>query len=556
MAFDPKKYGATPVEDSGFDPKKYGATQVDHLDPYSLLGQPTIKQTLSQKLQNFRNEAVAPYVARQQETNEASRLGEQTPVQTAFQTGGNIIGAGIAPVVAGVGKVVEKVAPVASKIPGAGIVSGIAKRIGGAYDFVVDKASDNPLVQEIAGDKKMAWERDLEAVNEYLQVIPVGKTGKITSTALKEINATKKVAEIAKAKSEIEKISGMVSQGKKGDIPAVVKTLSNVDTKGVKTYSDLTRKLDEKSSSLVSALDEKLAQDTQKIKLSDSTLSEKVPSKFGEVEVKHNFVQDALNQLDELYTKTNDPVNKRVVEIMRQKADADGLSVLELNGIARKYGSEFSGKAFGKTGEPLTSVNAQAFENTRSGLKDTARQFYGDESFKVIDEEISRVIKTKDLVKRVDESVNKLRQRVTERSLGAKAGRAVFNLIDTISGGSLGGLVRAAVIPRGAGLKVMNALDIEAILKQNLERIKELQKIIEDTPTENILLKKLQEFGAKVQNTPNKEGGFLGSTKQINPIVYKELTAKKDEILRNTRLSEAQKRKAIGAIDKELGLKD
>ena len=70
----------------------------------------------------------------------------------------------------------------------------------------------------------------------------------------------------------------------------------------------------------------------------------------------------------------------------------------------------------------------------------------------------------------MSEDVNKLRNKITERGFGEKVGRLVFQVADKFTGGGLKGFIQS-FIPRSAGLKLMNALDLEKALQKNLKDI-------------------------------------------------------------------------------------
>ena len=90
MAFDPKKYGATPVETSSFDASKYGATQVDHLDPYQVLSQPSLGQRALQGAGNIASYITQPFASI-----------AATPVQIAAKGLNKITGQNIDPYAGG-----------------------------------------------------------------------------------------------------------------------------------------------------------------------------------------------------------------------------------------------------------------------------------------------------------------------------------------------------------------------------------------------------------------------------------------------------------------------
>lgn len=302
----------------------------------------------------------------------------------------------------------------------------------------------------------------------------------------------RKATSLAKSKNiseEIKKLVGAISQGKIKDIPKAKKALSSIDTKGIKTFKDLTKSFDDKITEMAKNVDKFLGAKTEKIVLKNLAKTEKV----GDKSVSHNYVNDAINQLKELYKKTNDPVGVEKITQLKNKVSTEGITIKEINDIARKYGNEFSSKAFRKgTGEPLTSVNAQSFENTRRGIKSTARELFGDDAYKIVDKEMSNIIRAKDLVKKVSEKANDLSQRIEKRGLGEKLGRRAFNLIDTLSGRTMSGFLRAGFIPRGGGLKTLNALDLEKNLQKNLKQLKELEKVLSKGDKE--ILKKVEKI--------------------------------------------------------------
>jgi hypothetical protein len=259
-------------------------------------------------------------------------------------------------------------------------------------------------------------------------------------------------------------------------------------------------------------------------------------------------VDSALTQLENLYLKIEDPFNAEQIRQLKQKANTEGLTIREINKLARDYGNEFKQKAFSKNGEPLTSVTAQGVENTRSGLKDTARNLFGDDVFNRVDDELSSLINLRKTSDKMQKKVETLKNRIKERSLGEKLGRLIFKATDLLTLGTVGGFTRA-ILPRGQGLKVMNALDLEATLQKNLQQLdnvlkiqdkgkleNELRKIINQSqalpvnqlktasaantaknvviPTQsNTLPKKssgvINTITEKIKNTPNKQGGFI-----------------------------------------------
>ena len=303
------------------------------------------------------------------------------------------------------------------------------------------------------------------------------KTSALIGAAIPAVGTGLKVAKkLIRPAKDINGVVGEILQGSADDIVKGKKAFSKLDVSGVKNYNQLAQKADERIGMLAGSLDDLLSKKPNPIPLNNLQTSVKVGGKT----VAHNYVDDALNQLDELYKKTNDPVMVEKVAQIRNKAQTQGLNLNNLNDLAKAYGEEFGNKAFSKrTGEALTSVNAQSFENTRKGVKEVARKLYGGKEFEAIDREMTNLIRVRKLSEDVAKKANELKQKVEPRGIGAATGRKIFNTIDTLTGGSISGFIRAAGIPRGAGYKTMNAIDLELKLNKNLKLLKSLEKSLE-----------------------------------------------------------------------------
>ena len=263
------------------------------------------------------------------------------------------------------------------------------------------------------------------------------------------------------------KAMGQVLQGKAKDIKSGFKALKEVDTTGVKTYSDLAEKTQTTIKNLSRQVDEVLDNKIP-VKLNDLKLTGKTTAGKS---MSIDYVSRGLEHLKELYKTTGDDIAQKNIDDILRKAKTVGLTRREVNNVAREYGIEFSEKAFSKMGDPLTSVNAVKFENTRKALKMVARKGLKGEQAQAIDESISSLYRVNDLVKKNVEAVNKLTQKIQERGLLERIGYGVAKTADVVSGGSLRGIL-GGLLPRGVGYKVMNALDLEQTLQKNLNIIK------------------------------------------------------------------------------------
>lgn len=299
-----------------------------------------------------------------------------------------------------------------------------------------------------------------------------------------------KVAE--KNAGKLSSTLGNIAQGSTDDIEKIKEGLKHVDTKGIKTYKDLKGAFDSKITQGSTLLDKVL--DTDKTLKKTSELG--LISKVGDSTITHNYVDDALTQLADHYKATNDAGNFMKINQLKEKADTTGLTIKELNDLAKTHGQEIN--AFNANGQAASGLAKQAAENTRTGVKTTARDLFGNKIYADTDKALSSLIRSRDLADNMVENVNKLRQKVVERGFGERVGRLVFQIADKTSLGSLGGIVRAA-IPRGEGLKTMNALDLEKRLGKNLSTI---QKLISENPSESDFIKSLEDILGKLPKKP------------------------------------------------------
>lgn len=322
---------------------------------------------------------------------------------------------------------------------------------------------------------------------------------------------------------DTEKTLGQILQSKSGqkrNAQLAQQAFSQIDTTGVKTFKELSDKLDEAMTIQMQKVDEALSKDSNIYTLDDFALRTKDTAGN---EVRTDVVGEALKNLDELYTTTADNTAAQNVRLLAQKAVEEGLTRQEVNNIARLYSSEFGSKGFSKLGDPLTSVNAQKFQNIQKGLKTVARGGLGfGEEAKLADELYSAMRNTKTLIDKNADAVDALRQRVQDSGLLEKLTRGAVRTLDTLSGGTLRGTV-GALFPSNVGLKTLNYLDIENNLAKNLQLLQKAQKAKTDSQIIKLLngikfpgdvlidnTKPYIEAAKKnLKNPKNAQGGFI-----------------------------------------------
>lgn len=432
----------------------------------------------------------------------AGKIGQAISGQGQYE-GQNPLTRGIAATATGFAAVPQAALAMAPT-PIRGGAEAIGSAIGTGFKAFTDLVGSNPALQKWTQENPEATSKIMETLQGTADlgaiagtiagtkatVNTLGKTADIigdTTRATSRLvgDATSLVKQTVKSpEKSVSGAVGEVIQGKPADIARGIEALKAVDTTGVKTYSELGTKIDDTIGNLSKVVDSELAKDTTKTKLAD--LSTELKTKSGNT-VSTNYVKTALEHLKELYNKTGEIDKAGNIDELIQTANLDGLSKVEINDIARVYNTEFGSKAFSPaTGDPLTSVNAQLYENIRKGVKTKAREGIGGEEAKLADQTVSALYNTKKLVEKNTEAVNKLQQKIAERGIFEKAGYFLSKYADIATGGTIRGVV-GGILPRGAGYKTMNALDLEERLQSNLEIINRASKATTDAEMTKIL---------------------------------------------------------------------
>lgn len=312
-----------------------------------------------------------------------------------------------------------------------------------------------------------------------------GRTLSTISKVTGDVIEARRLSRISATMDDLDSIIGktIVQGSTKGkgvsfDAKAVAdakKTLSTINTKGVSSFTDLRTTIDDGVEALANKVDDILTAEAPNIgelKPKDLVTEIKVKNKT----VKQNYVEDALNHLEELYTNTNDAASRAEIEILKEKMVNEGLDIKDINDIARRYGREV--RSFNeKTGVPLTSINAQAYENTRKGIKKTLRNLMPDDMLKVLDERMSQMMNTSRLVERLEQNTKALYRVAKERGVLENIARKGADIVNAASFNTVSGFV-SRFLPSNVGLKTMNAIDLENALSKNLKRI---NKLLEET---------------------------------------------------------------------------
>ena len=413
----------------------------------------------------------------------------------------NFLKQGLAKTASGVGKLLPDFVKEGLKETGKGLT-----KLPGAGLFTPRVQRNVEAVGNLAGALTLpaAIQDTAKVFNKGIDIVKPEITKAVDS-----FQAARKAKSLARETKAVDDLVGGITQSKElADRPRAIRALRDIDPTDIKTEKDLFDALDDKVESLSLKKGEALATDTQTKKLSELALKRKV----GTETVSYNHVDDALKELDDFYAKTGNPTKRAAISQLRAKAETQGLTVKEMDDLAILHGKEIN--AFNASGEAASGLSKQAAENTRKGVKSTARDLFNDPIYKEVDLAISDTIRTRDLIKAQVEAVTKLQQKIIPRGWREEVGRGIAKVINMLSGNTLKGAVEY-LIPRGQGYKVMNALDMEKILQKNL---KSLQKILEKGVSEADTIRELESViasgkrtslgGIKVLDIPAKEGAL------------------------------------------------
>lgn len=330
---------------------------------------------------------------------------------------------------------------------------------------------------------------NVKGLARIAELIPAQKGVSVTKKGLKGVvGATGEVLEqqakktIIKKTSKIDDIVGRITQGTKKEIVAAKQALKKLDTTKVKTFEDLKNLSDDAIGAIAKKQDDLLDKTPALVKLSQFT------KKVGDRE--QNFVKRAIEQLQEVYDKTEDLVKLNEINILEKKVLKEGITAREVNSLARRFNQDMP-NAFSKIGEPLTSVNKVASENVRKELKKDARSLLpkkagGKTASELLDDQMTNLFTLKRTSEKMEGTVQKLYNKVKKRGLLERAARKAGLAIDVATFGTVRGFL-TSFLPSNIGNKVLNSIDIEEQLIKNLKQLDKLNLRIDKLSDDNAM---------------------------------------------------------------------
>lgn len=377
---------------------------------------------------------------------------------------------------------------------------------------------------------KQAGRRGTQAVANA-----TGEALEATAGVLKNVPS---VSGISKPKKGVEQLVKEITQEGdprklKQNIEALTSIADDIDPQKGLTVQGLRSQVKDKQKSIMQAVDDELLKDTKSYSIDE--LTDSFEGRSGVITT--NPVKDTFEELDTIYTQAKDLKGLDELNFLRNKAETVGLSKKEVNDLARIYNRD-AAKGFSKSGEPLTSVGAQASENTRKSLKNVARSGLSDNA-KELDAVYGKTVQLDKSLNAFEKGVNNLQKKAGDRGIIEKLsnqGAKIFNLVT--AGGARGFM--SGLLQSNVGSKTRNFLALEEALASNL---KLLQKASSPKASNSTIINAIEgiaeklknvdlpdvetkafldidtpvkDLGKRIKDTPNKQGGFVK-----NPLVDK-----------------------------------
>lgn len=360
---------------------------------------------------------------------------------------------------------------------------GLLKKLGGGVvSGIAGQASYNPEIDQM--DRVTKFGADvaagtllpygMEGINKLVSKSSPLVKGRVQAEMNKLFPETK-ISDMSKAmkpkvEQQVENIAGRILGGKKDIKPETIKAITELPIEQIKTQEGFKNAINTRIKNLAEKMDDFVTKNyTQADDVNKYTKSFNLADGQS---ITENPISNAVQDLAKFYNETGDTSSLAKVINLQQKISTGGITKQEINTLAREYGSEFKKKAFGVTGEPLTSLSAGRYENTREALKGAFREGLPKEIVDY-DKRMSGLYDARINVDKNIERVNSLKRVLKERGLLEKMSIGLFNFVDLLSFGSIKGISRGLVkslVPDFAKNR-LDALEVEGLLNKNLKKL-------------------------------------------------------------------------------------
>lgn len=311
---------------------------------------------------------------------------------------------------------------------------------------------------------------------------------------------------------QAEEATSRILQWETKDIIPALKTFNKIDLKDVNDYKWLWDKVNTNLKNIVETQDELLKAKWTILNIENATKTINT-SKW---KITTNPIKNAIDDIDRVILDTWEDLyalkfwDDTIWDITSRIKNWQW-TIKDYNDLARFYNSEFKSKIYTKKWDAKDSIIADRYENNRIWIKNFVRDNLWDDILKQLDLDYSNAAKTKQLIEKAIEWVNKLEQKIKQWWLWEKTGRLVARAIDISSMWTIRWFL-TWFLPSNIWNKVNNWLDIQWELRKN---IKLLQKATNQPTKSN--LQKVDEFLWKIAWIKPKEWKFYVKKEQFKP---------------------------------------
>ena len=324
------------------------------------------------------------------------------------------------------------------------------------------------------------------AVGGALGGVTGGALGAATPAIVKALSpAQRRAAGVAESDKALTRVLGTKSTPQ--DLEKAGRAFREVDFTDLANNADAEKRITEAISDIAELQDKAYRTDPTRrtidnlVRKSDVN-GEAVPS---------NFVDRGINELEKHYIKAGPDTAVTEMRQLRQKAATEGLTAEEINQLARRHGRDLS--VFNKdTGRGPTGALKQRAEDTRSGIKDTVRDSFGNKITKEADNAISDLKRVQSIFRQKALAVHRYKGSLVDPGILKRAAGLFEQALNIASLGSsrmIGEVVRKSANIQGASSR-LNVLDLEKRMNQDLNIFAKSGA----GDSEATVIKKLQDF--------------------------------------------------------------
>lgn len=261
-------------------------------------------------------------------------------------------------------------------------------------------------------------------------------------------------------------------------------TLSKVDTEWVKTYSELSERVQKAMDDNMLKQSDIYKQDTTTYKPEQTRSTVDVENAWRTTTKTLSPVEDAINLLKEMYEW--DPIQEAWLENLIKKFNEEWLTREEINNLSKAISNKSN--SYNAKNELKRTKSAQDVERIRQAVKDFARQW--SEELKNLDKDYSDMANTKTLVDNMADEVLKAKENLANKNILQKVWWLAWEILDFVWGKNF----IQKILPRLLWDEKMSAITRERQLQNNLNKLNRLTNRLKNAATDVEVADAVEEF--------------------------------------------------------------